>query len=172
VLNGVSSAGKTSLARALQNLLPDTWLTFGVDALINVMPPRLDGAPEGLTIAPGGTVTTGPAWRAMEADWRRGMGAMARAGVRLVLDEVLFGGGEDQRAWNAALDGVGVLWVGVRIDPAIAAERERARGDRVIGLARMQAPLVHQGMVYDLEVDTGRFSAAECARLIVEQVLP
>ncbi|KJY30199.1 hypothetical protein VR45_28250, partial [Streptomyces sp. NRRL S-495] len=33
VLNGGSSSGKTTLARALQNLLPDPWLAFSVDTL-------------------------------------------------------------------------------------------------------------------------------------------
>jgi len=170
VLNGISSAGKTTLAQALQNLLPDTWLTFGVDTLISAMPLRLDGAPEGLLIHPGGAVTTGPAWRAMEDDWRLGIGAMARAGVRIILDEVLFRGGADQRSWNDAFGDIGVLWVGVRIDPALAAERELARGDRVIGLAEKQASIVHAGMAYDLEVDTGLLSPDECACRIAERV--
>jgi chloramphenicol 3-O phosphotransferase len=47
-----------------------------------------------------------------------------------------------------------VLWVAVRCDSAVAAGRELARGDRVRGMAMSQAEVVHQGVAYDLEVDT------------------
>jgi chloramphenicol 3-O phosphotransferase len=171
VLNGASSAGKTSLARALQDLLlPHIWLTFGVDSLINAMPPKLDGSPEGLLIAPGGAVTVGRLYRAMEDAWRLGVAAMARTGVRLVLDEVMFGGGEDQQLWAEALTGLQVLWVGVHCDPAVADQRELARGDRVVGLSARQAPLVHRGFRYDVEVDTTHPSAEACAGAIVEHI--
>lgn len=38
VLNGGSSSGKSSLARALQEVLPEPWLRLGVDDLIDAMP--------------------------------------------------------------------------------------------------------------------------------------
>ena len=38
VLNGTSSSGKTTLARALQAVLPDPWLTFGIDTLLGALP--------------------------------------------------------------------------------------------------------------------------------------
>jgi len=171
LLNGASSAGKTSLSRALQRRLPRPWLTFGVDSLIAAMPPQLEGAPEGLMIYADGRVTTGPAWQALEADWRRALGAMARSGVRLVIDEVMFGGAEAQAQWNAALAGLSVLWVAVTCDPAEMARREAARGDRVVGMSALQAGIVHGGVVYDLEVDTSALSPEECAKLVLERVL-
>jgi chloramphenicol 3-O phosphotransferase len=171
VLNGASSSGKTSLARALQRLLPYHYLTFGIDSLIAAMPLQLDGAAEGLLIHPDGRVEVGPAFLALESAWRRGLAAMARSGVRLVLDEVLLGGGEEQRQWNEALAGLSVLWVGVHCDPDVIAAREAARGDRVAGMAALQAAYVHQGVAYDLEVDTSRASPEACAALVAERVL-
>jgi len=171
VLNGVSSAGKTSLARALQRRLPDPWLTFGVDSLIAAMPPQLDGSPDGLMIYADGRVTVGPAWEALEDDWRRGLGAMARAGVRLVIDEVMFGGAQAQARWNKALAGLSVLWVAVNCDPAEMARREAARGDRVAGMSALQIGIVHPGVVYDLEIDTSALSPEACAGLVVERLL-
>lgn len=44
--------------------------------------------------------------------------------------------------------------------------RERARGDREIGLARWQYGRVHRGIIYDLKVDTTAAAPAECAHLI------
>jgi len=63
-----------------------------------------------------------------------------------------------------------VLWVGVRCDSAVAGGRELARGHRVPGMAVAQAEAVHRGVAYDLEVDTTRTEALECARLIAARV--
>jgi chloramphenicol 3-O phosphotransferase len=171
VLNGASSSGKTSLARAIQRLLPAHSLTFGIDSLITAMPLQLDGAAEGLLIHPDGRVEVGPAFLALEGAWRRGLAAMARSGIRLVLDEVLLGGGEEQRQWNETLAGLTVLWVGVRCDPDVLVAREAARGDRVVGMAALPVGYVHQGVVYDLEVDTSRASPQACAATIATHVL-
>jgi chloramphenicol 3-O phosphotransferase len=171
LLNGPSSAGKTSLARAIQKLMPEPWLMFGVDHLIFAMPAKLHGAPEGLTIHPGGQVDVGPVFKALELDWRRGLGALARSGLRLVLDEVIFDGAAGQRSWNEALSERRVLWVGVKCDVAALVAREKARGDRDLGMAAKQAPFVHEGIVYDLEVDTTHRSTDDCAAEIVARAL-
>jgi len=38
VLNGGSSSGKSGIARCLQAVLPDPWLTFGTDTLVDALP--------------------------------------------------------------------------------------------------------------------------------------
>lgn len=91
---------------------------------------------------------------------------MARAGARVIVDEVFLGGAYSQQRWQEALGELRVLWVGVRCDAAVAAGREVARGDRTVGMAASQAEVVHQGVVYDLEVDTTHAEAMECARTI------
>ena len=171
LLNGVSSAGKSTLARALQDALPDQWLTFGIDTLITGTPYRLNGDPLGLVIETDGRIITGPTFLAMEAQWRAGVGAMVRAGARVILDEVMLGGAAEQASWREMLRGLGVLWVAVRCDLAEATRREAERGDRVVGMAAWQAPVVHQGVAYDLEVDTSRASPEACAALSAERVL-
>ena len=40
VLNSGPSPGKTSIARARQEILPSPWPTFGVDVLIDALPGR------------------------------------------------------------------------------------------------------------------------------------
>ncbi|MFE3776456.1 chloramphenicol phosphotransferase CPT [Streptomyces sp. NPDC059122] len=163
VLNGGSSAGVSSLARALQDTLPRPWLTFGVDTFVDALPPSLTSAPDGLTVGPDGEVTVGPAFRRLESAWCQGVAAIARTGTGVIVDEVFLGGATGQARWRAALDGLDVLWVGVHCDPEIAAARERARADRVPGMAAAQAELVHRGVRYDLTVDTGRMDAVGCA---------
>lgn len=95
-----------------------------------------------------------------------GIAAMARAGARIIVDEVFLGGTASQQRWKNALGELPVLWVGVRCESAVAAAREIARGDRVIGMAASQAEMVHEGIVYDLLVDTTHTEALDCARAI------
>ncbi len=42
VLNGVSSSGKSSIALCLQVVLPQPWLTLGIDDLIKAMPRHME----------------------------------------------------------------------------------------------------------------------------------
>ncbi len=170
VLNGGSSSGKSGIVRCLQAVLPDPWLALGTDTLIDVMPASLQESEGGIAFAPDGGVSVGPEFRALEAAWTAGVAAMARAGARVVLDEVFLGGADSQQRWRKALGDLRVLWVGVRCDGVVAAGREVARGDRIVGMAASQAEAVHRGVVYDLEVDTTRAESMECARAIAARV--
>ncbi|WP_442818434.1 chloramphenicol phosphotransferase CPT [Streptomyces sp. NBC_01237] len=170
VLNGGSSSGKSGIVRCLQSVLPDPWLAFGVDTLVDAMPASLLTSDTGIEFAPDGEVVVGPGFRTLEAAWIEGLVAMAGAGARIVVDEVFLGGGESQQRWLRALGGLRVLWVGVRCDGAVAAGRETARGDRVAGMAASQADMVHRGVSYDLEVDTTHTESMECARIIAARV--
>jgi chloramphenicol 3-O phosphotransferase len=166
VLNGGSSSGKSGIARCLQAVLPDPWLAFGVDTLIKAMPASLGPSGSGIEIAAGGEVSVGPAFRTLQAAWIEGIAAMAHAGARVIVDEVFLGGAASQQEWRAALGVLEVMWVGVRCDATVATGREVGRGDRVPGMAAIQAELVHRGVVYDLEVDTTHAESLDCARAI------
>ena len=169
VLNGGSSSGKTTIGRCLQELLPVPWLMLGVDDLIAAMPARSDDSV--IMFAPDGTISVGPAFRQLEAGWYDGIAAIARAGVGVIVDEVFLGGGTSQDRLRRALGGLHVLWVGVRCDPHVAAAREAGRPARVTGMATAQAGVVHQGVLYDLEVNTTSSSALECAQQIKTLVM-
>ncbi|MEE4545363.1 chloramphenicol phosphotransferase CPT [Streptomyces sp. V4-01] len=171
ILNGGSSAGKSRLARCLQDVLVREWLTFGADTLVEALPARLRSSAGGIGFAPGGEVATGDAFQRMDVAWSVGVAAIARAGVPVIVDEVFLGGPASQARWRAALTGLATLWVGVRCDPDVAAAREAARGDRPTGMARTQAAAVHRGVLYDVEVDTTHTDAAGCARTIATHVI-
>lgn len=177
VLNGGSSSGKSSIAHHLQDLLDQPWVTLAIDDLIAHLAPSLVGdAPARPGRAPllrfgaGGAVLVDPAWEPVEAAWYRGVAAMAGAGLHVIIDEVLLGGGTGQRKLAARLDGLEVLWVGVTCDPAVAAAREVSRGDRVAGMAVSQAAAVHEGVRYDLVVDTTERPAQDCALEVLSRV--
>jgi chloramphenicol 3-O phosphotransferase len=170
VLNGGSSSGKSGIARCLQAVLPDPWLTFGTDSLIEAMPASMQTSTAGIEVASDGGIVVGPRFRTLEAAWIEGITAMARAGARVIVDEAFLGREASQQRWQKALGDLEVLWVGVRCDSEVAAARELARGDRVAGMAASQAALVHQGVTYDMEVDTTRTEALDCARAIAARV--
>jgi chloramphenicol 3-O phosphotransferase len=169
VLNGTSSAGKTSIARCLQTMLTTPWLLLGIDDLTRAIPDK--GMEDGtlLHISGSGKVELGPGWRSIEASWYIGMASIVASGTNVIIDEVFLGGGESQERLRTALRGLQVLWVGVTCDGEVARAREALRPDRVAGQADSQAPVVHQGVVYDLMVDTSHATSEWCAARILER---
>ncbi|HEY7908806.1 MAG TPA: hypothetical protein VIC60_08015, partial [Thermomicrobiales bacterium] len=100
-----------------------------------------------------------PAFRAMVL-------ALARSGLKLIIDDIAFGE-EPAQLWRECLRDFAVLWVGVTASAETLSAREAARGDRLIGSARDQLARVHQGVTYDLFIDTGALSIDEAAERIV-----
>lgn len=170
VLNGGSSSGKTTIARCLQALLPRPWLRLSVDDLVSALPPSLLDQGSGIEFGEHGEVNVGAEFDEAQHAWLAGIAAMARAGARVIYDDVFLGGGASQERLRASLAGLDVLWAGVRCDPEIAARREGTRGDRTTGMAASQATMVHEGVGYDVEVDTSDTEPLACARLIASRV--
>lgn len=170
VLNGGSSSGKSTLAACLQDILPSPWLRLSVDTLVDALPQSLFSSPTGIEFSADGVVRPGPEFQRLELAWMAGVAAMARAGARIIVDDVFLSGSIARDRWETALEGLVVLWVGVRCDPAVAAARERSRCDRIAGMAALQAESVHVGITYDIEVDTSATSVRECAKRIAEAV--
>ncbi|MFF3609395.1 chloramphenicol phosphotransferase CPT [Streptomyces sp. NPDC002463] len=170
ILNGGSSSGKSGIVRCLQAVLPDPWLAFGVDSFVDALPAKMQDDDAGIAFAADGGVSVGDGFRALEAAWAGGLVAMARAGARIVVDDVFLGGAASQQRWREALGDLPVLWVGVRCESTVAEGREIARGDRTTGMAAQQALMVHEGVTYDVEVDTTRTESLECARAIAARV--
>lgn len=155
-------------------------MTLGVDDLIRAMPggaevDELAVARPGedhpvvvgpIEFSPDGSVIVNDDFRRMEAAWNTGLAAIGRCGTGLIIDEVFLGGRSSQDRLATALSGLPVVWVGVRCDPEVAEARERERRDRVAGMARLQAERVHEGVVYDLVLDTSACKTADCAQAI------
>jgi chloramphenicol 3-O phosphotransferase len=166
-LNGGSSAGKTTLGRGLQSTLSDPWLLLGIDLLIRTLPPELINDPVGLSVSEG-VITRGEIFMSLYSGYQVAVAALARSAVNVLLDDLTLDGADDQQRWNDALDGLNVIWVAVRCSPEIAAEREAGRRSRLPGTARYQAESVHEGVHYDLEVDTGVLDPDHAARVIAK----
>jgi chloramphenicol 3-O phosphotransferase len=143
---------------------------LGIDDLIRAMPN--EGLEDGslLHIGETGQVDVGPGWRDLEASWYLGIAAIAASGTGVIVDEVFLGGRKSQERLQAALSGLRVLWVGVKCDREVARAREALRPDRVPGMADSQAALVHDGVVYDMTVDTSHASPESCAAEILSRM--
>jgi chloramphenicol 3-O phosphotransferase len=174
VLNGPTSAGKSSLTAALQALAPVSLLRVGIDDAFARLPQRLCHAPEGFHFGRDARgevwLDFGPdGWAALEAHVA-GWQAMAAGGARLVLDEVMV-----WPRYRATVEGAlagleragrTVLRVVVTCDLAELERREIARGDRRIGQARGQVAFVHEGWQADLLLDSTAAAPADLARQI------
>jgi len=171
LLNGVGSAGKSAIAKALQTMTTRPFLHVQMDAFIDMMPEGSLGHPDWLvfeTAEEGGkpsvVIRVGPVAERLFRGMRHAIAAMAAQGNNLIVDDVMMGSaGAEYAALLAAFE---VHLVGVFAPLAVLEERERQRGDRMIGLARWQYERVHAGIAYDLEVDTSEATPEACAALI------
>jgi chloramphenicol 3-O phosphotransferase len=180
VLNGPSSSGKTTLARAVQRRfaadgacwfvyamddyfakVPFEWVTagnhVGVHAEEGVILERVDGEFR---------MRMGPIGRQVLAAWRGAVGSAARAGLNVIADDVVLTE-EEWRGWQIELDGIDVHWVRVQIALDVLEARELTRGDRMAGHARAQYEDSYRYPIYDAEVDTGTLDADTAAAAVL-----
>jgi chloramphenicol 3-O phosphotransferase len=147
LLNGVSSAGKTSIALELQRTVRIPYLHVALDSFIMMLPPGKKDD---------------DVFSALVDGFQRSVAALLDAGNRVILDHVMF---EDR--WKPqmaiALSNVPSLLVGVRCPLEELERRERLRNARRQGFARRQFDAVHRRMCYDVEVDTSVRSVEDCA---------
>jgi chloramphenicol 3-O phosphotransferase len=175
LLNGVGSAGKGSIAKALQAMTREPFLHVQMDAFLDMLPEASWGQADWITFEtidedgkPSVAITSGPAAERAIRGMRRAVAAMAAQGNNLIVDEVLLGV-EKRRDYEEILAPFEVFHVGVFAPLEVLEARERQRGDRMIGLARWQYDRDHKGLTYDLEVDTSRATPMECASLIKQK---
>lgn len=129
---------------------------------------------EGVWMEPtedGPVVRLGDVGRRLFSAYRRTAALWARSGFDVVVDDVCF---EEEAVhdWQDALDGLAVTWVSVQCTPEVAERRERARGNRMIGMARALSDVVHRFAPSDLVIDTTEASVAESTDLLAAAMGP
>lgn len=181
ILNGTSSAGKSTLATELQKQLKTPYLHIGIDSFIDMMPSGINNftTPNKPTIgfwcqtteAPCGTpvdkIILGEYAQAINSSYRSTVAHLLNEGHNLILDEVFLGGLENYYKWQKLLAPYNTLLVGV-VPPLEATEqREKDRGDRRPGTARSQHHIIHDNIPYDLVIDNEQNSNVKCAEQII-----
>jgi chloramphenicol 3-O phosphotransferase len=162
LLNGTSSSGKTTIARALQNKLAEPYMLVSIDGFFQLYPERfLDPKNEAEMQIVAGLLP------AVVSGMHGSVAALAGAGNNVIVDHVLQEEGwlrECVTGW-AGLD---VLFVGLRCPLDVLEKREENRGDRNPGTARYQFERVHAHELYDLELDTSLLNVEACVQRIAE----
>ena len=99
----------------------------------------------------------------------RALAALALAGNDLIVEHVLLYE-EWKRDLVEALKRVPVCLVGVHCPIEVLEERERRRGDAVVGQARAHYEAVHTNLDYDIEIDTSAMEPRAAAEAIAKDV--
>ena len=143
-----------------------------MDAFIDMLPEKMLAHPDGLMFEasqdrgkPIIAIRSGPVLERAMRGMRYAVAAMAAQGNNLIVDEVMIEAGVVQE-YRALLRSSDLYLVGLLAPLEVREAREKARGDRELGLARWQYGRVHRDIAYDLEVDTAAAAPVECAQLI------
>lgn len=180
ILNGPPRAGKSSIVAAIQETFDGVWLNLGVDGFMAMTPARFM---PGIGLRPGGER---PDLEPVVAVLYRGLyesiAVHSRLGVNVVVDV----GHHDRysqplgilRSCAAILAGLPVLFVGVDCPVSVARERRRATwgGEGFATSTQLADPValwheaVHDGVTYDLKVDTSELTPEQSAQLIRQRL--
>jgi chloramphenicol 3-O phosphotransferase len=171
-LNGPSSVGKTTLAKALQEALNEPFLHMSFDKAIGWMPQKMNDWTQG------SCSTTGFSWKQtqdangllmhelqmghfankMQHTFRDVILNLAQRGHHLIIDD--FTVSQDHLdIWKAMLKDFSVLWVKLKAPLEVLEKREKERKERIVGSSRAQYLQTQylQSMSldrYELEFDT------------------
>ncbi len=190
LVNGPSSAGKTTLCRALQAASEHPYLVVEFDDFIFMSAARYYrgadtkqqretdaqtalGVEVVQTSPPGNPISVtarfGPVFRRILDGMAPAVRTLIDHGNPVIFDHVL----HDRAMYDsllAATTDLSVFAVGVTCPIDVLEMRERARGDRVLGRARGLAEVVHSFCRYDVMVDTGAMSTEACVLKILEAI--
>jgi len=151
LLNGASSAGKSTLARGLRARLDVPFWHYSIDHLVAA------------DVLPADRITSGEfPWRDLRPHFmdgfHRSVPALAQAGNNLIVEHII-----ETRSWMERLlrllDGHDVFFVGVHCPLPELERRERERGDRRIGDARADLAITHAFCTYDFELQATQSNA-------------
>ncbi len=155
VLNGTSSSGKSSLAKALQSQLNQPYLLCSLDMFWNMTPANM----------PAGSIN----FPNMKLAMAKSIKGLAEAGHNVIVD-MIFCGNKTYPEFLNELESFDYSMVKVDCPLEELKKREKARGDRKLGLAESQFYTVHQGASYDVIIDTSDKTAVECAQWLIEKL--
>ena len=164
-LNGTSSSGKSTLLKELQQKLDYPFLELGLDKFIWMLPRRFFEQPLWNEVL-GKADSAGQMGHQLVHAMHRSIHAAAKTGLNILADHVLVEP-DWVRDCAALFYNSNAYLVGVRCDLSILEEREKARKDRTLGQARLQVEKVHAHGIYDIEVDSGKYSAEENVQQII-----
>lgn len=179
ILNGVPRAGKSSIAKAIQESFPGIWLNLGVDGFKAMTPDRYQ---PGIGLRPGGErPDLEPTVSALYQALYESIAVHSRLGINVVGDV------GHHEAYSTPLgilpecarrlSGLPAWFIGVRCPVEVNLGRRRATSsidpaeeDSMRQRVIRWDELVHSPGVYDLEVDTSQLRPEQCAAAIRQRI--
>jgi len=195
VLNGPSGSGKSSIQREFQTLMmlqptheasadaANLWIQLGIDNLFDKPMPDITlenlafwqtenpirwvtttKNEEGKSIV---TLFTGEQGEKVAYGMNSAIAGYAQAGCDCIVDYIAY-----KTAWvdnlHRKLKNTKTYWIKIHLPLDVLEEREQARGTSPVGHARSHYDTVYGDIAYDLELDTSKLTAAQCAQKIKE----
>lgn len=158
ILNGVSSSGKTTLAKALQNCLKEEYIYISSDEFMEMLPGKMLRRNK------------------LEALYKREeilvrMAKMlSEMGLNVIVDDVITTWSPVFEYYLDLLHEYPVLLVKVECPLPELRRRELVRGDRERGLAERQLTQLVPQEGYDVTVNTFEHTVIACAEIIAERL--
>jgi chloramphenicol 3-O phosphotransferase len=178
LLNGTSSAGKTTIAKMMQEKYREVLLLYGVDTMVQlVFPEKCDYPPfdekairlinRGTEEEPYAELVVSPymypVYRAAAQFYK----ILSEQGYNVIVDEVLFDRNRITPYFEI-LAGETVYFFGIKPEKNVVIQREKDRGDRIPGLAEGLYDRVYDpDFMYDLLLDSGKLTPEESAEKIL-----
>lgn len=177
LLNGPTSSGKTSIVRAIQNISDRMWIHIGIDTFIGMLHSKFcengEKAKEGFLFTQSKNdkgqfvteITSSAMGKKLAESIPDTVALLSNRGFDVMVDECLFD--DEIECYKEVLKGHDVCYVGVMCDLETLEQREKDRGDRILGCARGMFDRLHK-TTYDLTVNTAEMDAMACAKKILE----
>jgi chloramphenicol 3-O phosphotransferase len=170
MLNGTSSAGKTSIVNCLHGRLPGLTLNLGLDKFLNTMHERWFLQPQWNDIM-GKSNASGLQGDQLISGMHHALEGLLRRGHTVISDHVLI-----EKSWVAEagklFSGHVAYLIGVHCPVEVIEQRERDRKNRTLGSARLQFDVVHKWIHhcggYDLELDSSVSTPEASAERILQ----
>ena len=161
ILNGVSSAGKSTLARTLQGRLSEPFYILANDTFCDMSPDKF--------IDIDAHVTYNTALKGMY----HAIKAFSDIGINVIADDVFLKEDNYDRLGECLglVYDYPVLFVQVTCPLEELRRREIERGDRGIGQGEGQLAILDPQDGYDITVDTHNNTQKECADRVIEALL-
>ena len=177
ILNGAPRSGKSSIVSVIQETFDGPWMNLGVDVFVREVTP--ERYRPGIGLRPGeDSHPVAPLVPALYAALYESIAAHSRMGLNVVVDVGHHDAGILADSARR-LEGLPVLFVGVRCPIDVIMQRRNdgqpgREGNYAVGSASDPIPAavqrwqdrVHVPGIYDIDVDTSRQTAAECAAAI------
>lgn len=181
ILNGASSAGKTSIAEYMTTASTKPYLNIEGDMFYRLLAPRYVHVSDSVVEKDPGNVQgfsyvktdkdeekylhTGPVIHRLYDGMLESLHALVKTGNNVIFN---FGLTQDILARMVnRYKNIKVYLIGIHTPIEVLEQREAKRGDRPAGLARMQLAEAHAHDTYDFTVDTAQLTVSEAAEQIM-----